>query len=139
MSQNAHFVSTTFAGGLSFESQIDQYQLKMDTTSEESSGFGPSPKKLMLASLAGCTGIDVVSILRKMKVEFSNFTIDIEGQLTESHPQIYQKVKLVYTIQVNETDKPKMERAVQLSKEKYCGVSAMFAAFASLDFSIVFL
>jgi putative redox protein len=139
MSQSTHFVSTSYAGGLSFQSQIDQYQLKMDTTSEESSGFGPSPKKLMLASLAGCTGIDVVSILNKMKVEFSNFTIDVNAQLSELHPQIYQKVELIYTIQVKEIDKPKMERAVHLSKEKYCGVSAMFASFSTVKFSIVFL
>lgn len=134
-----HAIKTTYSGGLSFEASIDQYKFGMDTTSSESIGGGPSPKKLMLAALAGCTGIDVVSILNKMKVEFSDFGVDVEAELTEDHPQIYQKARLIYRIKVSDVDRPKMERAVALSKEKYCGVSAMFSHFATLDFIIQFI
>ena len=133
---NTHHISTKFEKGLSFSATIDHYQVPMDTTDEFTSQYGPSPKKLMLAALAGCTGIDVVSILNKMKVDFSDFNIDIEASLTEEHPKIYDKVDILYSIKINESDKAKMERAVQLSKEKYCGVSAMFSAFAEVTFTI---
>ena len=133
-----HIVKTSHKSGLSFESGIDQYRFSMDTTSSESQGAGPSPKKLMLASLAGCTGIDVVSILHKMKVPFSDFHVDVEAELTDEHPQIYHQVNIIYRIKVAEDDQSKMERAVLLSKEKYCGVSAMFSHFAKLEFSIQF-
>lgn len=133
---NTHQISTHFESGLSFNALIDQYQVPMDTTEESSRQYGPSPKKLMLAALAGCTGIDVVSILNKMKVDFSDFYVDIDATLTEEHPKIYNKVTIHYKIKVSESNKTKMERAVQLSMEKYCGVSAMFSAFAAVDFTI---
>ncbi len=134
-----HTVSANFEGGLAFKAKIDEYDVPMDTTDESTKHFGPSPKKLMLASLAGCTGIDVVSILNKMKVDFSDFSIDINAELTEEHPKIYDKVEIVYRIKVTKEAQNKMERAVQLSKEKYCGVSAMFSYFARVKFSIEFL
>lgn len=93
----------------------------------------------MLASLAGCTGIDVVSILTKMKVIFSNFSIDVNASLSDEQPQIYKDVKIIYKIKMAEADKLKMEKAVKLSEEKYCGVSAMFRAFAKVEHVIVYL
>ncbi len=134
-----HSVSVNFESGLAFNAQIDEYKVPMDSTDEFTQHYGPSPKKLMLSSLAGCTGIDVVSILNKMKVAFSEFSIDINATLTDEHPKIYNKVEIIYKIKIKETDQAKMERAVQLSKEKYCGVSAMFASFADVTFTIVYL
>ena len=100
---------------------------------------GPSPKRLMLASLAGCTGIDVVSILNKMKTPFSDLSIDITASLTDEHPKIYKAVKITYKIKLADADRSKMEKAVKLSEEKYCGVSAMFRAFATVEHEIVYL
>ncbi len=136
---NIHSVSTQFESGLAFTATIDQYKIKMDTTDDNSQHLGPSPKKLMLAALAGCTGIDVVSILNKMQVTFSHFSIRTDASLTEEHPKIYDKVAIVYAINVFADDRHKVERAVQLSKEKYCGVSAMFGHFATIDWEIEFL
>ncbi len=135
---STHQVKTSFASGLSFVAHIDQYTVPMDTTEEGSQQAGPSPKKLMLASLAGCTGIDVVSILHKMKVDFSQFSIDVEAELTEEHPKIYKAVVVTYTIQVAEADRPKVEKAVALSQEKYCGVNAMFQSFCRVTSRIVY-
>jgi len=135
----SHHISAKYHQKLAFNAQIDNYVLPMDTTDEQSIGFGPSPKKMMLAALAGCTGIDVVSILNKMKVAFTDFSIDIDAQLTEEHPVIYENVNIIYTIKVEQADRPKMEKAVSLSKEKYCGVSAMFSHFAKVNFKIDFL
>lgn len=136
---NSHKIIARHDQKLAFTAHIDEYAVPMDTTDDQSSGHGASPKKLMLAALAGCTGIDVVSILEKMKVGFTDFSIEIEATLTEEHPKIYNKVFVIYSIKVAENDKPKVERAVQLSKEKYCGVSAMFGHFATISWGIKFL
>ncbi len=111
----------------------------MDTTGEESVDFGPSPKKLLLAGLAGCTGIDIVSILNKMHVPFEDFEVDVKAGLTEEHPTYYNEVEIIYRIKLAESDRPKMERAVQLSMEKYCGVSAMFEKFALLKHQVIYI
>lgn len=101
---------------------------------------GVRPKALILSALAGCTAIDVVELLRKMRVDFTEFKIDVEGELTEEHPKTYKTVDLVYYVKLtNPADKDKMEKAVNLSQEKYCGVTAMVKAFADLKVRIEYL
>lgn len=135
-----HSVKTIFNENMAFTSTINGHEVRMDTTADDGgSDSGPSPKRLMLASLAGCTGMDVVSILEKMKVAFSNFSMDVDAQVTDEHPKYYNKVKLTYSIKLDVADRPKMEKAVALSQDKYCGVSAMFKAFAALETKIVYL
>ena len=125
---------------MAFSADINGHTLNMDTVADDGGNdSGPSPKRLMLASLAGCTGIDVVSILNKMKVPFSDFSIAVHAALSADHPKIYNLVKLTYKIKVAEEDKPKMMKAVSLSQEKYCGVYAMFSAFAKMDTEIDYL
>ena len=136
---DSHIVNTVFNGGLSFTAEINHHSLLMDSPDEPGQDKGPSPKRLMLASLAGCTGIDVVSILNKMKVNFTDFSIAINASLSDVHPKIYKEVNITYTIRLAEDDRPKMEKAVNLSMEKYCGVSAMFSSFATLTHEIIFL
>jgi putative redox protein len=136
---NVHKITTKHLENFAFESEIDVFKFKMDSAEVPTGNGAPSPKKLMLSALAGCTGIDVVSILQKMQVDFTDFSIDIEATLTEEHPKIYNNVSIVYSIKVLEINTPKVERAVQLSKEKYCGVSAMFGYFAQIDWKINFL
>lgn len=135
---DTHNITAVFNKGMSFTSHIDGHKVVTDSNSEGISD-GPSPKRLMLASLAGCTGIDVVSILDKMKVIFSDFSIEVSAQLTEDHPRIYKNVQVNYKIKIDKADHPKMEKAVKLSEEKYCGVNAMFRAFATVDNTIVYL
>lgn len=133
-------VTTIFNGKMRFTSKITGHDIIMDSSaSDGGEDNGASPKQLMLASLAGCTGMDVVSILGKMKVEFSDFSIDVQASLTEEHPKTYDKVNLTYKIRLAAEDQAKMEKAVALSEEKYCGVSAMFRKFSDLKTEIVFL
>ncbi|MBL7702817.1 MAG: OsmC family protein [Ferruginibacter sp.] len=135
-----HTVNTVFNDHMSFTADINGHQVKMDTTAEDGGeDSGPSPKKLMLASLAGCTGIDIVSVLNKMKVAFTNLSINVHAALTAEHPKTYNYVKITYKIKVAEEDKPKMIKAVNLSIEKYCGVFAMFKTFAKMDTEIDYL
>ncbi len=135
-----HSVQTVFNKNMAFTSDISGHKVLMDTgTDDGGDDSGASPKRLMLASLAGCTGMDVVSILDKMKVSYSDFSIDVHASLTNDFPKIYNYVKITYKIKLAEEDKTKMAKAVNLSQEKYCGVSAMFRAFAKMDTEIDFL
>ena len=137
---DTHYVSTTQKKHKSFVSTINGHTLLTDAgIPDGGTNEGPGPKRLMLASLAGCTGIDIVAILDKMKVIFSNLQIDTEGTLSEQHPRIYSHVKMIIKIKIAEEDKIKMEKAVRLSEEKYCGVMAMFKAFAKLETEIIYL
>jgi putative redox protein len=124
--------------GLAFFTTIDSHTIITDSAAD-GDNLGPGPKRLMLVALSGCTGIDVVSILKKMKVTYSHFKIDVDAELTDEDASTYHTVKLTYTIKVAEADQPKVEKAVALSMDKYCGVSAMFQKFAVLSREIVFL
>ncbi len=135
---DTHSISSIHNQGMSFTAHINGHKLTTDSNSE-GPGDGPSPKRLMLASLAGCTGIDVVSILTKMKVNFSHFSIDVQASLSENQPQIYNHVKVIYKIKIAEGNRIKMEKAVKLSEEKYCGVNAMFRSFAKVEHAIIYL
>lgn len=99
-------------------------------------GKGVRPKALMLTSLAGCTGMDVVSLLKKMRAEVDDFKITVDAELTDEHPKYYHKVHLVYYFYAKEFKKDKIEKAVKLSQERYCGVSEMFRKFADLTYEI---
>ena len=140
-SMDKHFVSTSYGTGMASSAAIGNHTITMDTTAEHGgTDSGPGPKRLMLASLAGCTGIDIVGILLKMKVAYSDLSIDTEGTLSETSPKTYTHVKVTYKIKLEkDTDRPKMEKAVALSEDKYCGVMAMFRSFAKLEREIIYL
>jgi len=89
--------------------------------------------------LAGCTGLDVVSMLNKMRVNFSDLSIKVDGRLTETEPKIYDDVVVHYTIKVEKADEAKVKKAIKLSQEKYCGVTKMFESFAKVSFEINYL
>lgn len=112
-------------GDMSFELELDGHTLIVDA--DESVGGtnqGPRPKGLMLSALAGCTGMDVVAILNKMQMPFARFEMDIEGDTTDSHPKVYKTIEVIYRFWGEELDEAKIEKAVNLSQTKYCGVSA---------------
>ncbi len=96
----------------------------------------PSPKALMLSSLAACSGLDVVSILEKMKIKLSDFKINTIGSLTQEHPKYYNKVSIEYHFYGEQLDKEKINKAVNLSITKYCGVMEMFRSFAEITTKI---
>lgn len=126
--------------GMNFSADVNGHKIEIDTdVASGGTNLGPRPKILMLAALAGCTGFDIVSILNKMRVDFSDFSIHVEGNLTDTEPSLYDRFVLVYTIKVASEDQTKMEKAVKLSKEKYCGVSKMYETFADVSFTIVYL
>ncbi|MBC7123973.1 MAG: OsmC family protein, partial [Pseudothermotoga sp.] len=110
---------------------------------KESGGLsaGPSPMELVLVALTGCTGMDVVSILSKMKVldEVESFRMEVSSERAQDHPKIYTKIHLKYIFKFkNQPFKEQVEKAVQLSQEKYCSVSAMLKKAAEVTYEIVY-
>ena len=126
------------------ELKFDAFQngktIRIDANPDEATTTGVRPKALILTSLAGCTAIDIVELLRKMRVVFSDFSIKVTGELTEEHPKTYKTVVLTYIVKLADAnDKSKVEKAVQLSQDTYCGVSAMVKKFADLQVHIEYL
>jgi len=129
--------TAVWRGDMSFEIELQGHKFIVDA--DESVGGkdqGPRPKALLLSSLAGCTGMDVVSILGKMQMPFDRFEIEIDGTTTDSHPKVYNKVTLVYKFWGDALDKGKIEKAVHLSESKYCGVSETLKQLAEVDYRI---
>lgn len=134
----SHKVVTTWKQNLQFESDNPSgLTLTMDANEDVGGdGNGLRPKALMLSSLAGCSGIDVASLLKKMRVEVDSFHIDVEGELTEEHPKYYHQVSVDYHFYGTNLQKDKIEKAVNLSVERYCGVMEMFRHFAKMKIEI---
>ena len=123
--------------GLSFEADVMGFKIHMDADPEHGGmGKGPKPKPLMMVALAGCTGMDVVSLLEKMRVPFVDLNIRVEGEITEDHPKRFTRMKLIYEISGKDLDLAKIEKAINLSKEKYCGVSASYQKAMDIEHEI---
>ncbi|MEO7961421.1 MAG: OsmC family protein [Ginsengibacter sp.] len=133
-------INSVYKKGMAFSTELEGHSITIDLTAEHGgNNLGPGPKSLMLVSLAGCTGVDVVAILNKMKVVYADLSIKVEAHVTEEHPKIYDAVTVTYTIRVSKADEPRVKKAVDLSQEKYCGVSEMFRAFSKLSSQVVYL
>lgn len=119
-------ISGKKTGKMAFEINQDSYTYTLDAPeSVGGEGKGPSPKGLLLSGLIGCTGIDVAMILGKMRVEIQDLEITAETDLTDHQPSVFKEIILSYYITGSEKDAKKIKRAVSLSMETYCGVSAM--------------
>ncbi|MCS6905444.1 MAG: OsmC family protein [Bacteroidia bacterium] len=133
---NIHSIECKWQSEMAFAAQVNGHSIMLDAE-EEFGGHnkGPRPKPLVLVALAGCTAMDVIAILSKMKLNVKSFTVKVDGELAEEHPKTYQKIHITYQF---EGDLPyeKVEHAVKLSQEKYCGVSAMLRKAAELTYSI---
>ena len=136
-----HTTQTRWLEDMSFENTIDSHSFTIDASAEfGGQNRGPRPKELLLTSLAGCTGMDVVSILRKMKQNFTWFNVKVEGQLGEEHPKVYETIRVIYQFKESDNlDKAKVEKAAALSQDRYCGISAMLKKACSLRWDVEYL
>jgi putative redox protein len=87
---------------------------------------GPRPLELLLIGLAGCTAMDVISILKKKRQTFTDFQINVSAERAEEHPKVYTKIHLEYVV-VGDVEPQALERSIELSQEKYCSASAMLS------------
>jgi putative redox protein len=120
-------VNTKWLSNMAFESEINGYKIIIDADPRVGGeNRGPRPKPFMLAALGGCTAMDVISILQKMKVEVEKFNVSVEGDLTEEFPKHFFKMHVIYEFTGKNLPMDKLKKAVGLSEEKYCGVSAVY-------------
>ena len=131
-------INTTWKENMAFEAEINGFKIILDA--DEAVGGenrGPRPKGLTLVSLAACTGMDVISILKKMRVVPEYFNVEVEGELTDEHPKYYHSIHLRYIFRGKDLPMAKLEKAVNLSQDRYCGVSAMLLKSSTLTHEII--
>lgn len=122
-----HIIRTEWKGNLAFEADVNGHKVRMDAPLEgggENSGVGP--KRLQLVALSGCTGMDVVSILQKMRVDIEKVNIEVQGDVTDENPKQYFKMHVIYEFTGKNLPLEKLEKAVRMSEETYCGVEALY-------------
>lgn len=118
-----------------FESEHQGNRIKVDGNKKN----GHGPKALLLSGLAGCTGIDVIGILNKMKVDFSDFSIEVETEQTEEHPKVFKDIQIIYRLKTAAGNLEKVKKAIDLSLDKYCGVSAMLKKNSAIGYTVQIL
>ncbi len=128
---------TTYLDGMAFETEISGHKLIVDAHDEVGGeDRGPRPKPLIMAALSGCTGMDVVSILKKMQVAYDGFEIVMDSEMTDEHPKTYTKIHMTYIFKGKDLPLAKVEKAVKLSQERYCGVIDMLNKILDLTYEI---
>ncbi len=128
----------TWTGDMSFEVELNGHKFSIDADDKFGGrNLGPRPKGLLLSGLAGCTGMDVVSLLKKMKMEWDSFSLEVEADLTDEHPKMYKDIGIKYILNGDSLDRAKIEKAVRLSQEKYCTVTAMLSKAADISYQII--
>lgn len=124
--------------GIGFEVQVrDHHQFTDGKKEFGGKDRGPNPKEYVLAGLCGCSGMDVVSLLKKYKVAYDSFDVTAETELTSTHPIIFSEIHLYFKISGSLVDTTQFQKAVELSMTKYCGVSAMLSKAVPIHYHIV--
>lgn len=130
--------TVTWKSGMAFTALQGGHSIALDAPlASGGQDSGASPKALLLSGLGGCTGIDVVSILEKMRVHLDGFEVQASAELTDEHPKVFKSIRLRYVFRGRELAMDKLEKAVTLSLDRYCGVSAMLAKAAPISWEIV--
>ena len=133
-------IEVSWKGQMLFESVAPEGNIMIDAAEEVGGqGKGLRPKAMMLTALAGCTAMDVASLLKKMRAEVDNFKIEVEANLTDEHPKHYDKVHVIYRFYGSDFKKDKIEKSVNLSVDRYCGVMEMFRQFSKLTTEILYI
>ena len=132
-----HTVDTSWKGNMLFDANVSGHHVMMDALpAVGGEDQGCRPKELMLAALAGCSGMDVVSILKKMRVEFTGLDIRVEADVTEEHPKHYYKIHVIYEFTGNGLQPDQLKKAVELSQDRYCGVAFVYKKTMELTYEI---
>jgi putative redox protein len=134
-------IKTVWKGQMAFEATLQGHPVPMDAAVEDGGqDTGVRPKSLLLAALAGCSGMDIVSILRKMKEPCTWFETRIEADSAAEHPKKYVDIKVVYQFKKSDNLNPEnVKKACSLSQDKYCGVAAMLKDSAKLAWDVEYL
>ena len=127
-------------GGMAFTGSLENSGYLIPLDSSKAVGgreLGFRPIQLFAVGLVGCTGMDVISILMKKKVEVTDFEVSAEIERAEEHPKVFTKILLIYKVTGKNIDRKDVERAVDLSENKYCPAQAMLDKVAEISHKII--
>jgi putative redox protein len=137
--KDIHQISTEWKGNMHFESTVNGHALRFDKLPKHGGDDkGPRPKPVFLASIAGCSGMEIILILEKMHVRIEGLRIEIAGELNDGQPKVYKSVHVIYKVSAQASDQQKIERAINLAVEKYCGIISMVRQFANFTSEVIF-
>jgi putative redox protein len=119
--------NTVWKEGMWFESRVGDFSIPMDASEPLGHHQGPNPKDLLAASLAGCTGMDIVGILKKNKQFIKKFEIETHVESTDSYPKVFSLVEHIFKLEGSIDEGIALE-ALQLSQSRYCGITAMLSS-----------
>ncbi len=134
-----HSISTTWKNNMCFETNIEGHQFFLDAMPDHGGeNKGPSPKQLLLSGLSGCSGMDIISILIKMRHIPKHFNITVDAELSDSHPKYYKKIHITYEFDKSVPEE-QAKKAIDLSLDKYCSVNYTLKQLADIDYEIKFV
>ncbi|MEG1665166.1 MAG: OsmC family protein [Mucinivorans sp.] len=123
---------------MAFEANVNGFKLNLDATAENGgSATGMTPKPLLLVALAGCTGMDIASLAKKMRVQLGSLTIEAQADKSETMPIVYTAMRLIYHFEAQKLFRDKIVKMVVNSQQKYCGVADMLRQCAPIDYRIM--
>lgn len=132
-----HSIQTVWRKNNIFDTEIDGHKITIDLAKEAGGNDATRPKRFLLIAAAGCTGLDVVEIVRKMRIDLKGFDIRIDAEMSEEHPKQYTSLKVIYEFEGDNLPKEKLERACKLSFDNYCGVLAMYKKAVPVTYEVV--
>ena len=130
-----HSIKTSWRENNIFDTDLDGHTVTIDLAEE--SGGNNAPKKLMLVAATGCSGMDIIAMARKMRINLKSFDIHIDAETAEEYPKEYISMKVIYEFVGDNLPKEKLERACKLSFDKYCGVLAFYKKAAPVTYEVV--
>lgn len=134
-------ITCQWKSDMAFSAEVGGHTITLDA--DETVGgkdSGPRPKPLVLVALAGCTGMDVISILKKMREPITYFNVRVQGDLTEEHPKTYSTIKIIYEFKTSDgLNDANVRKAIALSQDRYCGVSALLKKAIPVDFEVRYI
>ena len=127
--------SVRWVDGLVFETQTESWHRGyLDSFPKEGeTSKGPTPMELILVAVAGCTGMDIVDILRKKRLEVKGLEVKVTGTRAETYPMVYTELDVVYVVRGKGIPASAVEQAIKLSEEKYCSVGIMIGKAAKIN------
>jgi putative redox protein len=133
-------ITERYTGGMRFEGDDRDARIVMDAKAESGGrAAAPTPKELVLHGLAGCTGMDVAAMLEKRGVPFADFAIEVEAEQTKIHPVVFKDIRITYRMRAPEERRAEIERSIELSETRFCGVSAMLGKTAKIAWALELL
>ncbi len=133
-------ITISWKDKMAFETDIDGHKILLDAAEDVGGeNKGPTPKPLLLVSLGGCTAMDVISIARKMRQDVSSFEVELTGDMEDDFPKAFLGIHLIYKFKGTDLDPEKLDKAVNLSQDRYCGISATLRKALGLTYEIKIL